>query len=174
MLTSSFLLLNTPFPIAVTVLGIVTAEHPFKTTSVNTPELLITQTGDAVSEICVTVFVTVFGYAVPTPAVTNIRPTRLVASVLGVAVTAIVPLPDIPDVESESQLSDFVAVHDVLAATAMLDVPPAAVNPSDDLPNETETRMLPQSLLLKLDPAELTVSTQYQYFLPGTRLLVVA
>ena len=88
------------------------------------------------------------------------RPVLLVVFGFAAAVTAIVPFPDVADVERESQLSDFVALHDVLAVTVMLDVPPAAVNPSVDWFKETDTRIFPQSLLLKLDPAELTDSTQ--------------
>ena len=113
------------------------------------------------------VFVTVFGYDVPAPAVTITLPVLAVDVVLGVAVTAIEPFPDVPDVEIESQLSDFVALHDVLAVTVMLDVPPAAVNPSVVLLSNADTSMLPQSLTLKVDPAEFTASTQYQYLTPG-------
>jgi len=112
--------------------------------------------------------VTVFGYDVPAPAVTIIRPVLTAVVVFGSAVTAIEPFPDVPDEESESQLSDFVADHDVLAVTVMLDVPPAAVNPSAVLLSDADTRMLPQSLPLKVDPAVFTASTQYQYLTPGT------
>ncbi len=70
------------------------------------------------------------------------------------------PFPDTPELVNDNQLSEAVADHDVLAVTVMLDVPPDAANPSVEGLNDAETSMFPQSLLLNVDPAELTVSTQ--------------
>ena len=123
--------------------------------------------GAVADATCVTVFVTLFGKAVPEPAVVTMVPVRTAPVVFADAVTAMLPLPEVPDVERESQLSDFTALQEVLAVTAMLADPPADAKETLVGLVESETSMFPQSLPLNAVPAEFTASIQYQYFTPG-------
>ncbi len=115
---------------------------------------------ETVTPACVTVFVTVFGYDVPLPAVTITRPVLEEVEEFAETLNAHVPLPEPEDVVNVIQETSLVALQDVLAVTDTDLLPPDAVAEVAVEPSERVTARLPQSELLNADPAEFLASTQ--------------
>ncbi len=110
--------------------------------------------------VCVTVFVTVFGYDVPLPAVTITCPVLEEVEVFAETLNAHVPLPEPEDVVNVIQETSLVALQDVLAVTDTDLLSPGAVAEVAVEPSDRVTARLPQSELLNADPAEFLASTQ--------------